>query len=186
MKTESKPVYRCLGALMLFLAALGYSRAQDGEVFPLNTLDPEMQQAIEINGVSFRELSESQGDEGAIAALCKCPYSVLKSEDPDLPWAAYTLFEGERRFSVSFGGDGSMGITHLELLGASASVTLNGVTLSQGDPVHKLGQIRSQRPRGGGPLHVALFSAGPTDAFFQLQFEPESGEIQRIGYVVPF
>ena len=186
MKTEPKTVYSCLGALILLVAALGHCRAQNGEVFPLNTLDPEMLSAIEINGVSFRELSESQGDEGAIAALCQCPYSVLKSEDPELPWAAYTLFGEERRLSVSFGGDGSMAITHLELLGASASITLNGVTISQGDLVEKLGPILSQRQRGGGPLHFALFSAGPTDAFFQLQFEPESGEIRKIGYLVPF
>ena len=167
-------------ALLLFWG-LGQAVAQSGGAFPLNTLD---QESIEINGISFMDLSGSQGDEGVIASLCQCPYTVLKSEDPDFPWAAYTLFEGDRRFSVSFGGDGTgvMDISHLELLGSEATVTLKGVTLSRGDRMDKLGSVQSQ---SGGSLHFALFTAG-SDSFFHVDFEPESGEIRKIGYLVPF
>ncbi len=170
-------------ALLLLLAAQAW--AQSGKALPLNRLPWG---SIEVNGISFSELSESQGDEGVIAALCQCPYTVLKSEDPDFPWAAYTLFEGERRFSVSFGGDGTdaMQISNLELLGAETTVGLNGVTLSPGDRMAKLGQVQSQRHFGGGSLHFALFSSGVSDAFFHVDFEPGTGEIQKIGYLVPF
>lgn len=175
-------------ALLLSVAVFGQVFSQSGEAFPINTLTPESLEAIEINGIPFQQLHGSQGDEGIIASLCQCPYTVLKSEDPDLPWAAYTLFEGDRRFSVSFAenGNGAMEISNMELLGKKATVTLNGVTLSRGDYVEKLGAVQSQRQYGGGPLHFALFAPGTSDSFFHIDFEPESGEIQKIGYLVPF
>jgi hypothetical protein len=171
--------------LFLFLAAPGRATGQTGGTLPLNTL---RQGSIEVNGIPFKDLADSQGDEGVIASLCQCSYTVLKSEDPDLPWAAYTLFEGDRRVSVSFGGDGSaaMGISNLELLGSDAAVTLNGVTLSRGDRINELGAVQSQKQYSGGSLHFALFTAGLSDSFFHIDFEPESGEIQKIGYLVPF
>lgn len=184
MKFKSLKLPRLFKALLLFLV-LGQAVAQSGDAFPLNTLN---QESIEINGISFVALSGSQGDEGIIASLCQCPYTVLKSEDPDFPWAAYTLFEGDRRFSVSFGGDGTgvMGMSNLELLGPEATVSLKGVTLSRGDRMDKLGSVQSQRYSGGGSLHFALFTAGSSDSFFHIDFEPESGEIRKIGYLVPF
>ena len=171
--------------VVLSLVIIGQAYSQSGDAFPLNTLN---QESIEINGISFHELAGSQGDEGVIAALCQCPYTVLKSEDPDFPWAAYTLFEGDRKFSLSYGGDGTgaMEISNLELLGSEAVVTLNGVTLSRGDRMEKLGAVQSQKQYGGGSLHFALFTAGTSDSFFHIDFEPESGEIQKIGYLVPF
>ena len=72
-------------ALLLFLAVLGQAYAQSEDAFPFNT---PKQESIEINRISFQELAGSQGDEGVIASLCQCPYTVLKSEDPDFPWAA--------------------------------------------------------------------------------------------------
>lgn len=172
-------------ALLLFLAVLGQAYAQSEDAFPFNT---PKQESIEINRISFQELAGSQGDEGVIASLCQCPYTVLKSEDPDFPWAAYTLFEGDRRFSVSFGGDGTgaMGISNMELLGSEVAVTINGVTLSRGDRVEKLGSVKSQEQYGGGSLHFALFTVGVSESFFHIDFEPKSGEIQKIGYLVPF
>lgn len=154
----------------------------------MNTLEQESLQAIEVNGIPFQALQESQGDEGVIASLCQCPYTVLKSEDPDLPWASYTLFEGDYRFSVSFGGNarGALEISNMEFLGSKATVTLNGVTLSRGDRMEKLGSVRSQRHYGGGSLHFALFATSFPDSFFHIDFEPGSGEIQKIGYLVPF
>ncbi|MEJ2584767.1 MAG: hypothetical protein P8Z38_06910 [Robiginitalea sp.] len=174
--------------LLLFFMVLGQGFAQSESAIPLNALNAKALQSIEINGISFGKLSRSQGDEGVIASLCQCPYTVLKSEDPDFPWAAYTLFEGENRFSVSFGGDGTsaMAISNMELLGTEATVTLRGVTLSRGDRMDKLGLVQSQRQFGGGSLHFALFSAGARDSFFHIDFEPDSGEIQKIGYMVPF
>jgi hypothetical protein len=188
----SKPtafqIRRLYHIVVLGLAVLGQAFSQSGDAFPLNKLNPGSLQAIQINGIPFEQLRQSQGDEGGIASLCKCPYTVLKSEDPDLPWAAYTLFEGDYRFSISFSGDGNgvMEISNMELLGAKATVTLNGVTLSRGDYMEKLGPVQSQRQFGGGPLHFALFAASPSDSFFHIDFEPESGEIQKIGYLVPF
>ena len=183
LKSKLLKFHRYFIALLLFWV-LGQAVAQSGDAFPLNTPDHE---SIEINGISFMDLSGSQGDEGVIASLCQCPYTVLKSEDPDFPWAAYTLFEGDRRFSVSFGGDGTgaMDISHLELLGSEATVRLKGVTLSRGDRMDKLGSVQSQRQNDGGSLHFALFTAG-TDSFFHVDFEPKSGEIRKIGYLVPF
>lgn len=173
------------GILALLLLLTDQAGAQSGGALPLNRLPWG---SIEVNGISFSELFESQGDEGVIASLCQCPYTVLKSDDPDFPWAAYTLFEGERRFSISFGGDGTdtMHISNLELLGAEATVGLNGVTLSAGDRMAMLGQVKSQRHFGGGRLHFALFSSGTSDAFFHVDFEPGTGEIRKIGYLVPF
>ena len=175
--------YYC--ALLLFTALLGDAYAQSEDAIPINTLK---EGPIEVNGIPFQELAGSQGDEGVIAALCQCAYTVLKSEDPDFPWAAYTLFEGDLRFSMSFGGDGTgaMGINNMILLGSRAAITLNGVTLSQGDRMGKLGAVQSQRQYGGGSLHFALFPAGTPDSFFHIDFEPESGKIQKIGYLVPF
>ena len=172
-------------ALFLFLALPGQVTAQLGGALPLNRL---RQGSIEVNGIPFEDLAASQGDEGVIASLCQCSYTVLKSEDPDLPWAAYTLFEGNRKVSISFGGDGSatMGISNLELLGSEAAVTLNGVTLSRGDHITELGAVQSQKQYGGGSLHFALFTANLSDSFFHIDFEPESGEIRKIGYLVPF
>lgn len=169
-------------------AIIGQAFAQSGDAFPLNALTPESMEAIEVNGIPFQQLRESQGDEGAIASLCQCPYTVLKSEDPDLPWAAYTLFDGDHRFSLSFSGDGNgaMEISNMELLGAKASVTLKGVTLSRGDYMDELGPVQSQRQYGGGSRHFALFTSGTPDSFFHVDFEPETGEIMKIGYLVPF
>ena len=174
-----------LALFLFFLAPTGQATAQSGGVLPLNTL---RQGSIEVNGIPFKDLVGSRGDEGVIASLCQCSYTVLKSEDPDLPWAAYTLFEGDRKVSVSFGGDGSeaMGVSNLELLGSKAAVTLNGVTLSRGDRITELGAVQSQKQYGGGSLHFALFTAGLSDSFFHIDFEPESGEIRKIGYLVPF
>lgn len=181
-------IRRLYQVVLLGFAVIGQAFSQSPDAFPLNTLKPESMDAIEINGIPFQQLHQSQGDEGIIASLCQCPYTVLKSEDPDLPWAAYTLFEGDQRFSLSFAGDGNgaMEISNMELLGAMATVTLNGVTLSRGDYMEKLGPVQSQRHYGGGPLHFALFAASPSDSFFHIDFEPESGEIQKIGYLVPF
>jgi len=170
---------------VLLFWGLGQAVAQSADAFPLNALH---QESVQINGISFMALSGSQGDEGVIASLCQCPYTVLKSEDPDFPWAAYTLFEGDRRFSVSFGGDGTgvMDISSLEMLGPRSTVTLSGVTLSRGDRMDKLGSVQSQRHYGGGGLHIALFATGHSDSLFHIDFEPESGEIRNIGYLVPF
>ena len=185
LRSNPIKIQKCIFGLLLFFTGLLPVTAQSEDAFLLNTL---AQESIAINGISFQELAESQGDEGVIAALCQCPYTVLKSEDPDFPWAAYTLFEGDLRFSLSFGGDGTgdMAISNMELLGPKAAVTLNGVTLSRGDRMDKLGRVESQRQYGGGSLHFALFTAGATDSFFHIDFEPESGEIQKIGYLVPF
>ena len=144
--------------------------------------------SVEINGVSLQKLQKSGGDEGAIASLCQCSYTVLKSEDPQIPWMAYTLFEGEYRLSLSFGEleNGSLGITHLDLLGSKAHVTLKGVRLSLGDPVEKLGAVKSHRQYNGGNLDFALFSGISPNTFFHIDFEPESGEIRKIGYMAPF
>lgn len=175
----------------LFLLGLGcfsHVSAQGGDAFPLNPLNAEAVKAIRINGLSLMELQESEGDEGIIAALCDCPYTVLKSEDPDLPWAAYTLYDGEYRLSVSFSPlqGGTLGITHMDLLGSRASVTLDGVTLAKGDTMDKLGTVRSRRQHNDGRLHFALFPGGAPDTFFHIDFEPGSGEIRKIGYIAPF
>ncbi len=180
------------GLLWAFLLLIGtchpVSAQAGGDAFPLNRMDPGMLAAIEVNGVSFNQLQESEGDEGEIAALCKCAYTVLKSEDPGMPWVAYTLFEGDYRLSLSFGevDNGRLGITHLDLLGAKANVRLKGVTLSRGDTVSKLGSFKSHRQYNGGSLHFALFSGVSSDTFFHIDFEPESGEIRKIGYIAPF
>jgi hypothetical protein len=188
MKAYSFPGSLFPSVLLLLsgFMTLGYS--QSGDAFPLNSLNPEVVKAIEINGVSFRDLQQSEGDEGLVASLCACPYTVLKSEDPDLPWVAYTLFEGEQRLSLSFSSldDGRLGITHLDLLGPEATVTLKGVTLSKGDSMAKLGSVKSHRQYNDGALHFALFPAGVPDTFFHIDFEPVSGKIEHIGYIAPF
>ena len=79
-----------------------------------------------------------------------------------------------------------MDISSLELLGPRSTVTLKGVTLSRGDRMDKLGAVKSQRHYGGGGLHFALFTAWASDTFFRIDFEPESGEIRKIGYLIPF
>ena len=189
IKTNSMLLRGLLGAFVLSVSAVFSSFAQaGGDSFPLNALSAQMLASVEINGVSFQELQQSGGDEGAIAALCQCPYSVLKSEDPEIPWVAYTLFEGEYRLSLSFGQleNGSLGITHLDLLGSEAHVTLQGVRLSVGDPVEKLGAVKSHRQYNGGSLDFALFSGISPNTFFHIDFEPESGEIRKIGYIAPF
>ena len=189
MKTNSILFRGLLGAFILSVSTVFSSFAQTGgDSFPLNALSPEVLASVEINGVSFQELQKSGGDEGAIAALCQCRYSVLKSEDPEIPWVAYTLFDGEYRFSLSFGEleNGSLGITHLDLLGNKAHVTLKGVRLSVGDTVEKLGVVKSHRQYNGGSLDFALFSGISANTFFHIAFEPESGEILKIGYIAPF
>jgi hypothetical protein len=159
-----------------------------GDAFPLNQLDADMLASIEVNGVSFSQLQESEGDEGEIAALCECSYTVLKSEDTEMPWVAYTLFEGEYRLALSFGEleNGRLGITHLDLLGVKANVTLKGVTLARGDTIAKLGSYKSHRQYNGGSLHFALFPGISAHTFFHIDFEPESGIIREIGYIAPF
>lgn len=164
----------------------GYSQSADA--FPLNSLQPEAVKAIEVNGVSFSDLQQSEGDEGLVASLCDCSYTVLKSEDPDLPWVAYTLFGEEEKLSVSFSSldNGRLGITHLDLLGPKATLTLKGVTLSKGESMAKLGSVRSHRQYNNGALHFALFPTGVPDTFFHFDFEPVSGKIEHIGYIAPF
>jgi hypothetical protein len=189
MAVNSIPVRRSIGTCLLFILIFTRSYTQEyGNAFPLNTLEPEALASIKINGVLFHQLAKSEGDEGEIAALCDCRYTMLKSEDPGLPWIAYTLFEGEHRFALSFGAqdNGRLGITHLDLIGARATVTLKGVTLSRGDTVKKLGALKSRKQYNGGALHFALFAADAGDTFFHIDFEPMSGEIQKIGYIVPF
>lgn len=176
------------GILLMLSAFFSLACAQGGDAFPFNRLHPEEVDAIEVNGVSLSDLHGSEGDEGVIAALCECPYTVLKSEDPDLPWAAYTLFDGEYRLSISFSPleSGSMGIAHLDLLGSRATLTLNGVILSKGDTMDKLGTVKSRRQFSGGLLHFALFPGGAPDTFLHIGFEPETREIRKIGYIAPF
>lgn len=173
---------------LLFTLAWNTGFSQSENAIPLNSITPETLQGIRINGLPFLELMASKGDEGEIAALCQCDYSVMKSEDPDFPWAAYTLFEEEDRFSVSFGENqqGGIEITSLELLGSKASITLKKVTLTRGSPIEKLGPLNSRPQYNDGPLHFALFPGGNGDTFFHIDFEPNSGEIKNIGYIAPF